>query len=111
MRCPCCSPERYGDSTAGSTTTSAPQARASARRPGEKSLAMTVRTPLALSMQITDRPIGPHPITIATVRFLTSPRRTACQATAIGSVSVASCGGSPLGTAIASDSSTRICSA
>src|SRR5437764_665197 len=29
---------------------------------------MTVRTPLALSMQIADSPIGPHPITIATVR-------------------------------------------
>ena len=53
----------YGDSAAGSTTTSAPIAVASARRPGEKSLATTVRTPVALSIAITPSPIGPQPIT------------------------------------------------
>ena len=84
---------------------------ASARRPGEKSLAITVRTPWALSMQITARPTGPQPITIATVLFLTSPRRTACQPTAIGSVSAPSSGGRPLGTGSISDSSTTTCSA
>ena len=88
----------------GSTTTSAPHARASSRRPGEKSLATTVRTPLALSIRITPRPTGPQPITIATCRLPTSPRRTACQATAIGSVSAATSGASPFGTASIIDS-------
>ena len=103
--------EAYGEPSAGSITTSAPHCAASARRPPEKSLAITVRTPLAFSMQITERPMGPQPMTIATVRFLTSPRRTACQPTAIGSVSAASSGESPLGTATASDSCTSSCSA
>ena len=62
-------------------------------------------------MQTTASPIGPQPITIATSRLLTSPRRTACQATAIGSVSAAASGDSPLGTGSASDCSTSICSA
>ena len=79
VRCPWSADAAYGESSAGSTTTSAPHAVASARRPAEKSLAITVRTPRALSGQITARPIGPQPMTIATVRFLTSPRRTACQ--------------------------------
>ena len=43
---------------------------ASARRPAEKSLATTVRTPCALSMQMTARPTGPQPITIGDVAFL-----------------------------------------
>ncbi|EUA06201.1 zinc-binding dehydrogenase domain protein [Mycobacterium kansasii 732] len=77
----------------------------------EKSLAITVRTPCALSMQITARPMGPQPITIATSRLLTSPRRTACQPTAIGSVSAAISGGRPLGTGNVSDCSTSSCSA
>ena len=72
---------------------------------------MTVRTPAALSMQITESPIGPQPITIATVRLETSPRRTACQATAIGSVSVAASAARPLGTGTARDSCTSSCSA
>ena len=90
---------------------SAPQAVASARRPGEKSLAITVRTPCAFSMQITARPIGPQPITIATSRLPTSPRRTACRPTAIGSVSAAIWGANPFGTGNVSDCSTRSCSA
>ena len=89
VMCPCCSADPNGDSAAGSTTTSAPQLVASARRPAERSLAITVRTPDALSMQITDSPIGPQPITTATVRLFTSLRRMACQATAMGSVRVA----------------------
>ena len=101
----------YGESCAGSSTTSAPQACASARRPGEKSLATTVRTPWALSMRITPRPTGPQPMTIATCRLPTSPRRTACHATAIGSVSAATSGARPLGTGIISDSSASTCSA
>ena len=82
---------------------------ASARRPAAGSLATIVRTPRAFSMQITARPIGPQPITIATSRFFTSPRRTACQATAIGSVSALTSGASPFGTAIIIDSCTSIC--
>ena len=65
-----------------------------------------MRTPLAFSSRITASPIGPQPMTIATVRLPTSPRRTACQATAIGSVSAATSGGRPLGTGIISDSCT-----
>ena len=56
----------------------------------EKSLATTWRTPRALSMEITARPTGPHPITIATSRFLISDRRTAWYPIAIGSVSTPS---------------------
>ena len=48
-------------------------------------------------MQITARPTGPQPITIATSRFLISARRTACQPTAIGSVSALSSGGEAVG--------------
>ena len=51
-------------------TTSAPHAVASARRAGEKSLATTWRTPFAFSIRITPRPIGPQPITTATVLLL-----------------------------------------
>ena len=101
----------YGESAAGSTTTSAPQAVASARRPAEKSLATTVRTPRALSIRITASPIGPQPITIATSRLRTSPRRTAWRPTAIGSVSAPRSGCSPFGTGSISDSSTTSCSA
>ncbi len=60
---------------------------------------------------MTDSPIGPQPMTIATLRLRTSPRRTACQATAIGSVSAATSEPRPLGTGIISDSSTSSCSA
>ncbi len=69
------------------------------------------RTPRAFSMQITAKPMGPQPITIATSRFLTSERRTACQPIAIGSVRTASSGVMPFGTANISDSSTTTCSA
>ena len=94
-------PPRTASPRPGSTTTSAPQARASARRPGgEVARDHGARRRCALSMQITARPTGPQPITIATVPFLTSPRRTACQPTAIGSVSAASSGASPFGTGI-----------
>ena len=60
---------------------------------------------------MTARPTGPQPITIATSLFLTSARRTACQPTASGSVSTASRGGRPFGSANMSDSSTTTCSA
>jgi hypothetical protein len=62
-------------------------------------------------MATTARPIGPHPITTATWFLPTAPRRTACSATAIGSVSAATSVGNPFGTGRASDSSTSICSA
>ena len=105
-------PRRTGESCCGSTTTSAPQAVASARRPGEKSLATTVRTPLALSMQDHGRGRPARSRSRSRRRRLpTSPRRTACQATAIGSVSAATSGGSPFGTGSISDSSTSTCSA
>ena len=55
-----------------------------------------MRTPFAFRSRITARPTGPHPITIATVRLPTSPRRTACHATAIGSVSAATSGREPV---------------
>ncbi len=58
----------YGDSSVGSTTTCAPQRAARARRPAERSEATIVRTPRALSQQITARPTGPQPSTIATSR-------------------------------------------
>ncbi|CAM4205235.1 hypothetical protein NONI108955_14435 [Nocardia ninae] len=100
-----------GESVAGSTTMSAPQAAASSRRRGEKSLATTVRTPAAFSMLITARPIGPQPITKACCRLPIRPRRTACQATAMGSVSAACSADSPFGTGMVIDSWTITCSA
>ena len=57
-------------------------------------------------MQMTPSPIGPHPTTIAGVLLPISLRRTACRATANGSVSTAVSGGRPFGTANAIDSST-----
>ena len=101
----------YGDSSVGSTTTSAPQLDASARRPAERSDATTVRTPRAFSQQITARPTGPQPSTIATSRRETEDWLTACSATAIGSVSTATSGDSPLGTTNDIDCSTSTCSA
>jgi hypothetical protein len=62
-------------------------------------------------MQITARPTGPQPITIATSRFPTSPRRTAWRPTAIGSVSAPRSAEMPFGTGHMSDSSTTIRSA
>ena len=90
---------------------SAPQRVASARRAAERSLATTVFTPRVFSSEMTARPIGPQPITIATWRLPISLRCTACQATARGSVSALTSGGSPLGTGSISDSSTITCSA
>ena len=72
---------------------------------------MIVRVPWALSRQMIDRPTGPQPITIATVRRPSWPRRIACHPTAIGSVSAAMSGGSPFGTTSPSDSSTSRASA
>ena len=60
---------------------------------------------------MTARPTGPQPMTMATSPFLTSPRRTACRPTAIGSVSVASSVDMAAGTVMASASSTTISSA
>jgi hypothetical protein len=81
------------------------------RRPDEGSLATTVRTPRALSSVTTARPTGPQPTTIATSLRPTSPRLTACQPTAIGSVRTATSSGSPFGTRRVSDSCTSIRSA
>ena len=47
---------------------------------------------------MTASPTGPQPTTIATSRLPISLRRTACNATAIGSVSAATSGERPLGT-------------
>ena len=49
-------------------------------------------------MHMTASPTGPQPMTTAMSRFLISERRTACRATAIGSVSVAISVESPFGT-------------
>ena len=70
-----------------------------------------VRTPRAFSQQITARPTGPQPSTIATSRRETEDLLTACSATAIGSVSTATSGDSPLGTTNDIDCSTSTCSA
>ena len=70
-----------------------------------------VATPRALSWQITARPTGPQPITRAVSFLVTSLRRTACRATAIGSVSAAVAAGSPLGTGKVSAASTSTRSA
>ena len=90
---------------------SAPHAFARARRPGQKSAATTVATPFAFRHRITPSPTGPQPITIDTVFFFTSPRRTACQATAIGSVKAATSVPIPFGTGNIIDSCTMTCSA
>ena len=100
------SKELHGESAAGSITTSAPHLAASARRPGEKSLAITCRTPVAWSIRITASPIGPQPITTAVSLAPTCPRRTACRATAIGSVSAASSAPRSPGTLIVIDAVT-----
>src|SRR6187401_946506 len=97
----------YGESWCGSTTTCAPQREASSRRPGERSEATIVRTPRAFSQQMTARPTGPQPSTIATSPRDTEDLFTACSATAIGSVSAATSGDSPLGTTNDIDCSTR----
>ena len=60
---------------------------------------------------MTARPTGPQPTTTAVSRFLISLRRTACNPTAIGSVSAAMSTDSPLGTGKVSDASTSTRSA
>ena len=64
-----------------------------------------------MSIRITARPIGPQPITTAVSFLRTALRRTACQATAIGSVRAAVSGESPFGTSMVSDSWTSTRSA
>ena len=71
----------------------------------------TIRTPAALRTLTTARPIGPQPTTMAGVRLDISARRTACRATAIGSVRTAATAGRPFGTGSINDSSTRTSSA
>ena len=70
-----------------------------------------MRTPRALSQQITASPTGPQPSTIATSRREMSDLLTACSATAIGSVSTATSGDRPLGTTNDIDCSTSTRSA
>ena len=60
---------------------------------------------------MTASPTGPHPMTIAVSRLAISLRRTACSATAMGSVSAAMSIDSPLGTGNVIEASTRTCSA
>ena len=60
---------------------------------------------------MTASPTGPQPRTMATSRLPISLRRTACRATAIGSVSAAMSGASPLGTTKLIAASTTTCSA
>ena len=64
-----------------------------------------------MSIRITASPIGPQPITTAVSCLRTSLRRTACQATAIGSVRAAVSALNPLGTSMVSDSWTSTHSA
>ena len=55
---------------------------------------------------MTARPTGPHPTTTAPSPACSPERLTACRPTAIGSVSAACVGASPLGTAnVSSDDS------
>ena len=56
---------------------------------------------------MTIRPTGPQPTTIAVSPFFISLRRTACNATAIGSVIAAVSSASPLGTGNVIDASAR----
>ena len=60
---------------------------------------------------MTASPIGPHPMTTAVSFVPTCPRRTACSATAIGSVRAARSASRPLGTRIVIEAVTSTCSA
>ena len=62
-------------------------------------------------MRITASPIGPQPITSAGRPLLTEARRTACQATASGSVKAARSTSTPRGTAKVNASCSTVCSA
>ncbi len=72
---------------------------------------MTVFTPCALSIRMTASPIGPQPITTAVSPLPTLPRRTACHATASGSVMAAASALTLSGTGKVSDSWTTTFSA
>ena len=99
MRWPGPRPRRTATSSPGSMTTSAPHARRQRAASGARNRwRRSCARPSPSAGRMTASPTGPQPITIATVRFSTSPRRTACQPTAIGSVSAATSGGRPFGT-------------
>ena len=100
-----------GEPCFGSMMTSAPHACANLRRLAEKSLATTVFTPAALSIKMTPRPTGPQPITMAGSLVLIRLRRTACKATAIGSVIAARSASKPLVTSNIKLDCTKTCSA
>ena len=76
---------------------SAPMRRASARRAGEKSAAITGPMPCSFSAAITASPIGPQPITSATSSGVMRAKATACTPTASGSTSAAWSGSMPAG--------------
>ena len=75
------------DAETGSTTTSAPSARARSRRSSDGSAATTVDAPIDFSQCTAPRPMIPRPNTTATSPGFGSPRRVARSATASGSTS------------------------
>ena len=101
----------WGDSSAGSMTTSAPKASARRRRVGEKSAASTGPCPRPLSAAITANPTGPQPTTRQGWPAPRPARPTACSPTASGSVSAARSVGSASGTGSRSNSCSTMCSA
>jgi hypothetical protein len=83
---------------------SAPIVSASFRLAGEKSAAMIGWMPLIARPAMTDSPTGPQPTTSGTSPGATCAIATACQPTAIGSVSAACSVGMPSGTGTSMDS-------
>ncbi len=81
---------------------SAPSASANRRRPDEKSAATIGPTPRILRAAMTARPTGPQPITSGTSSGVRLALATACQPTAIGSVSAACAVDKPFGTSSSS---------
>ena len=75
---------------------SAPMVSASLRRAGLKSAAMIGCTPLILSAAMTASPTGPQPMTSGMSSGVRRAFSTACQPTAIGSVSAACSVGKPV---------------
>ncbi len=75
------------DAATGSTTTSAPSARARSRRRSDGSAATTVATPIDFSQCTAPSPMIPRPNTTATSPGFGSPSRVARRATASGSTS------------------------
>ena len=100
-----------GDPSAGSITSSAPNASARRRRVGEKSAASTGPWPRPLSAAMTASPTGPQPTTRQGWPGLSPARPTACSPTASGSVRAARSVSSASGTGSSSSSWSTMCSA